>query len=94
MSNGEVSTPFIVHSIRKSFASALFGMATARGEIELNASLAALQLDDIPALTEAEKQATVRDLLEARSGVFLLSAIDAQRPARGSADDQARIKPI
>ena len=68
---GEISKPFNVHSIRKSFLSALYGTAVARREIDLYATLEHLGVDDNePSLTPEEKQARVIDLLKARSGIY------------------------
>jgi CubicO group peptidase (beta-lactamase class C family) len=83
---GDVSCPVHVHSMRKSFISALFGQAHDRGEIDLDATLGELGIDDTPALTDEEKSASIEDLLAARSGVYL-PADDGgvlARPARGS----------
>ena len=77
-------------SVRKSLLSALIGIAVAERKISLDSTLAQLGIDDnAPALTEVEKQATVRMLLEARSGVYHPAlyetpAMARQRPARGS----------
>jgi len=77
-------------SVRKSLLSALIGIAVAERKISLDSTLAQLGIDDnAPSLTEAEKQATVRMLLEARSGVYHAAlyetpAMAKQRPARGS----------
>ena len=77
-------------SVRKSLLSALIGIAVAERKISLDSTLAELGIDDnAPSLTEAEKQATVRMLLEARSGVYHAAlyetpAMAKQRPARGS----------
>ena len=68
---GETATKFKVHSIRKSFLSALYGIAVAHGQINLNATLQQLGIDDNePSLTPEEKQARVIDLLKARSGIY------------------------
>jgi CubicO group peptidase (beta-lactamase class C family) len=68
---GEISKPFKVHSIRKSFLSALYGTAVARREIDLYTTLEHLGVDDNdPSLTPEEKQARVIDLLKARSGIY------------------------
>ncbi len=78
------------HSIRKSFLSALFGIAVAQGQIDISATLAELGIDDKPPkLTAAEKQAKASDLLKARSGVYHgaayeTSSIRKKRPKRGS----------
>ncbi len=79
-----------VHSVRKSFMSALYGPAVAKGQIDLGKTLAELGIDDKPpSLTDREKQATVRDLLMARSGVYHKAAYETktqkkERPKRGS----------
>lgn len=64
---GDVSRKSNLHSVRKSFMSALVGIAVARGQINLDETLAQLGIDDSePSLSPTEKQATVRMLLEAR----------------------------
>ena len=79
-----------VQSARKSFLSALYGIYVAEGAIDLSLTLADLGLDDIPpSLTDIEKQATLEQLLQARSGVYHEAAAESQsmkdaRPARGS----------
>lgn len=68
---GETGRKFNVHSIRKSLLSALYGTSFDKGEIKLSSTLEQLGIDDNPpSLTKNERQATVRDLLEAKSGVF------------------------
>jgi CubicO group peptidase (beta-lactamase class C family) len=87
---GATATKFNVHSIRKSFLSALYGIAVAKGQIELNATLDQLGIDDNePSLTPVEKQARVIDLLKARSGIYHAAlyespAMRAEKPPRGS----------
>src|SRR5664279_4483582 len=67
---GETEKKFNVHSIRKSLLSSLFGIAVAKGQINLDATLEQLGIDDNPpSLTSEEKQARVIDLLKARSGI-------------------------
>src|SRR5512139_3144007 len=75
--------------MRKSVMSALYGIYVAEGKIELSSTLKELGIDDLTPLTEAEKTATVKDLLSARSGVYIEAAGEAPstkavRPARGS----------
>ncbi len=90
LSVGEVTRNFWCHSIRKPFLSALYGIHVNRGEINLDETLAQLGIDDSnPSLNSAEKEATVRELIESRSGVYHLAAaedpsLDSLRPARGS----------
>jgi len=87
---GAPSTKFNVHSIRKNFLSALYGIATAKGQIELNPTLDQLGIDDNePSLSQEEKQARVIDLLKARSGIYHAAlyespAMRAEKPPRGS----------
>jgi len=87
---GDVAHKSNLHSCRKSLLNALIGIAVAEGKINLNDTLDKLGIDDKkPSLTDAEKQATVRDLLEARSGVYHPAAYETkgmaeQRPPRGS----------
>jgi CubicO group peptidase (beta-lactamase class C family) len=77
-------------SVRKSLLSALIGIAVAGGKISLDRTMAELGIDDNPpSLTEVEKTATVRMLLEARSGVYHpalyeTAAMAKARPPRGS----------
>lgn len=87
---GNVNKKYPVHSIRKALLSGLYGIYIDRGIIDTNATLAELGIDDIPPrLTEAEKQATIADLLGSRSGVYHPAASEAAsmiecRPKRGS----------
>ena len=87
---GDVRRKVDVASVRKSLLSALYGIAIVDGEIRLDSTLAQLGIDDKPpTLTSAEKRATVRDLLMARSGVYHPAAhetadIKRNRPERGS----------
>ncbi|MGQ7933954.1 serine hydrolase domain-containing protein [Paraburkholderia sp. D1E] len=87
---GDVSRKSNLHSARKSFVSALIGIAVARGQVHLDDTLAQLGIDDYePSLSSTEKRATVRMLLEARSGVYHptvyeTSGMEASRPPRYS----------
>ncbi len=86
---GDVKRRFMCHSVRKSLLSALYGTHVDDGSIDLDRTLAELNIDDKSPLTETEKQATIRDLLKARSGVYHPAAYETQamkakRPKRGS----------
>ena len=86
---GDVTHKYFCHSMRKSLMSALYGIYVAEGKIDLTATLKDLGIDDLTPLTEVEKTATVKDLLSARSGVYIEAAgessgMKALRPARGS----------
>ena len=86
---GDVETRYMCHSVRKSLLSALYGVHVAEGRIDLDKTLAELNVDDKPPLTDAEKRARVIDLLTSRSGVYHPAAYETQRmkeqrPQRGS----------
>ncbi len=77
------------HSMRKSFLGALYGIYIERGMIDSLATLESLNVTDITPLTAEEKAAEVRDLLKARSGIYLPSGQETadmkkSRPPRGS----------
>jgi CubicO group peptidase (beta-lactamase class C family) len=87
---GETATKFNIHSIRKSLLSALYGIHVADGDIDLSKTMEELGVDDnAPSLTEVERQATLHDVIKARSGVYHpalyeTASMAAARPARGS----------
>jgi CubicO group peptidase (beta-lactamase class C family) len=87
---GEVSHKANVRSARKSLLSALYGIGVAEGRIRLDQTLGELGIDDRPpSLSDGEKQATIRDLLMMRSGVYHPAAYEGpgiaeRRPQRGS----------
>ncbi|MGZ5117797.1 MAG: serine hydrolase domain-containing protein [Burkholderiales bacterium] len=87
---GETAARYNIHSIRKSFLSALYGVYVKEGVIDLGASMGKLGIDDNePLLTPIEKTATVADLLKARSGIYHAALYETDgmargRPARGS----------
>lgn len=86
---GDIERRYMCHSVRKSFLSALYGIRVGDGTIDLDKTLAELNIDDKDKLTETEKEATIRDLLKARSGVYHPAAYEtagmkARRPKRGS----------
>jgi CubicO group peptidase (beta-lactamase class C family) len=87
---GENTKKFNVHSIRKSFLSALYSIAVEDGKVNLNSTLQDLDIDDKePSLTQEEKQARVIDLLRARSGVYHPAVYEspgmsARKPKRSS----------
>lgn len=86
---GEYEREFIIHSCRKSFISALYGIYSDRGEINTSKTLGDLEIKSDSPLTDIEKTATVLDLLKARSGVYIPAAAEApsmseMRPKRGS----------
>jgi CubicO group peptidase (beta-lactamase class C family) len=70
MQYGDVERVSYLASVRKSVLSMLYGIYQERGKVKLEQTLEQLDIDDIGGLTKEEKQATVRDLLRARSGVY------------------------
>ena len=87
---GDTAAKTDLASVRKSLLSALIGIAVARNEIGLSWTLESLAIDDNePSLSIEEKSATVRDLLQARSGIYHPALYEthrmaALRPARHS----------
>ena len=89
LSAGEVSETSRIASIRKSFLSALIGIAVDDGRMRLDKTVGVLGIDDYLPLTTLEKTATLQNLIEARSGIYLPTAAEtpamrAARPPRGS----------
>ena len=67
---GDPAMKIMVSSMRKSILSVLYGIDLPNSKLDLNATVGQLGIDDDPPLTATEKKATVRMLLEARSGVY------------------------
>ena len=88
MDYGDLERVSYLASVRKSVLSMLYGIYVERGNIALDRTLAQLGIDDVGGLTDPEKQATVRDLLRARSGVYHEASNGgddlASAPPRGS----------
>lgn len=86
---GDWERNYNCHSIRKVFLNALIGIYVDNGVIDLGKTLGDLDIDDNTPLTDVEKQATVEQLLQSRSGVYLRamgdgSSMVANKPKRGS----------
>ena len=85
---GDVATVSYLASVRKSVLAMLFGKYVKNGTIQLDKTLAELGIDDHGGLLPSEKEATIADLLGARSGVYheASNAGDdlASAPPRGS----------
>lgn len=78
-----------LHSVRKSILSLLCGIAADKKLLDLDMPLSQADIEFPVPLDGGELRATVRDLLMARSGVYLpalgeTSAMRAARPRRGS----------
>jgi CubicO group peptidase (beta-lactamase class C family) len=86
---GDTARTYRTHSMRKSFMSALIGMAAAEGKIDTSATLATLGIGEKGVtLTPVELQARVIDFVRARSGIYLPAAAEndamrSLRPKRG-----------
>lgn len=78
---GDIEELSYLASCRKSILAMLYGDWVERGIIDLDMTLAEMGFDDIGGLLDIEKQAKVRDLITARSGVY--------HPASNSGDDLA-----
>jgi CubicO group peptidase (beta-lactamase class C family) len=86
---GETKRKVNVHSVRKSLLSALYGIYYDQGKVDLCQNLATLGMDDKEGLSPSEKEATIQDLLKARSGIYHPAAYETKsmrknRPKRGS----------
>src|SRR5438477_922429 len=87
---GDTAAKTPLASVRKSVLNALIGNAVERGQVNLSQPIGALGIDDNePSLSAEEKSATVRDLLQARSGIYHAALYEppgdaAQRPPRFS----------
>lgn len=68
---GANSDKYTAQSVRKGLVSSLVGQLVASRKLGLGRTLEEMAIDDVePPLTKAERQATLRDLLRSRSGIF------------------------
>ncbi len=88
LSYGDVTEVSYIASARKSVVAMLYGKYVASGAVRLDSTLRELDLDDKGGLLPSEREATVGDLLAARSGVYHPAAnqgdATSRAPARGS----------
>jgi CubicO group peptidase (beta-lactamase class C family) len=82
---GDIEELSYVASVRKSILAMLYGYWVENGTIDLDRTLESLDIDDIGGLMPMEKQATIRHVITARSGVY--------HPASYSGDDLAEAPP-
>ena len=82
---GDLDTLSYLASVRKSILSMLYGNYVANGTVNLDKTLAEMNIDDVQGLTDAEKRATARHLITSRSGVY--------HPASNAGDDLASAPP-
>jgi CubicO group peptidase (beta-lactamase class C family) len=85
---GPVDHATAINSGRKSLLAMLYGNPVEQGTIRLDDTLATLGFDDLGGLLPIEREARIRDLLTARSGVYHAAANtgddSAAAPPRGS----------
>lgn len=87
---GDVNHLMNLASARKSIFSILYGIAQEKGIVDIDRTLESYGVDDSrQPLTETEKKATLRQLLQARSGIYVKAlgesaGMIARKPERGS----------
>lgn len=85
---GDIQENSYIASCRKSVLAMLYGRYVEAGEINLDKNLEALNIDDVTLLLPLEKTATIRDLISARSGIYLKASNGGDfieyAPERGS----------
>ena len=87
---GDIRQKRVVHSMRKPLLHALIGIELANGCLDLDKTVGDYGIEERPpGLTSLEKSATLRQLLQSRSGVYHPAdaeseSMDSRRPARGS----------
>ena len=67
---GDIKQVSYIASCRKSVLSMLYGKYVANGTIKLDETIGQLGIDDVQELLPEEKEATVYDLITARSGIY------------------------
>ncbi|MDG1572469.1 serine hydrolase [Robiginitalea sp. M366] len=67
---GDLQENSYIASCRKSVLAMLYGEYVENGTIDLDQTIEALGIDDVKGILPIEKQATVQDLISARSGVY------------------------
>jgi CubicO group peptidase (beta-lactamase class C family) len=88
LSYGPVESVSYVASVRKSLLAVLYGKYVENGTIDLDRTIGDLGIDEPDGLLPIEKEARLRDLLTARSGVYHPASNEgdsaASAPPRGS----------
>ena len=82
---GDLSRLSYLASVRKSVLAILYGKYVENGTIPLGRTLRELEFTDVGGLLPAELEATIEDVITARSGVY--------HPASNSGDDTASAPP-
>lgn len=87
---GDIHRKHLIHSIRKAILGILYGRLIQDGRVALNERVGDLELAETETpFTDLESSATVKQLLESRSGIYLPAAAESDamkesRPVRGS----------
>ena len=85
---GDIKENSYIASCRKSVLAMLYGKYVTDGTINLDTPLKKIQIPETELLRESEKEATIKDIISSRSGIFLPAANggDMQHlaPKRGS----------
>ncbi|MGI8581071.1 MAG: serine hydrolase domain-containing protein [Chitinophagaceae bacterium] len=85
---GDLQELSYIASARKSILAMLYGPYVENGKIDLNKTLAELNIDDIGGLLPVEKSATIKNIITSRSGVYHLPSYGGDwtnfKPNRGS----------
>lgn len=85
---GDTTHLSYIASVRKSVLAMMYGSYVDNGRIRLDKTLAALEISDLGGLSDQEREATIADLLGARSGVYHPASYGgddlASAPARNS----------
>ena len=91
---GNIGENSYIASCRKSILALLYGKYVENGTIDLDNTLEELNINDVTELMPIEKKATIKDLISARSGVYLRGSNggDFRRfaPDRGSVEPGSR----
>lgn len=78
---GDVKKPSYIASCRKSVLAMLYGNYVVSGKISLTRTLREMKFDDIGGLLPQELDATVEDVMTARSGVYHPASFSGFGPA-------------
>ena len=87
LEHGDVAHVSKIASVRKSILAMLYGRYVESGKIDLERTVVDVGLEDFTPFLPLEREATLRHVLMARSGIYLPSGspdLDAALPARGS----------
>ncbi len=88
---GDIEENSYIASCRKSVLAMLFGKYIENGTIDLDKSLEELNINDVTELLPIEKKAKIKDLISARSGVYLSGSNGGD--FRRYAPDRGSLKP-